>query len=588
MRAGLLLFVCLMIGSAFGQHSFTPIGLGAKGDTVTLIDGAINSGTAAFSSASASFTAGDVGKAIVVSGAGTSGNALVTTIQSFTSSTSVTLAANAGTTVSAALTYYGTDDTAAVRSCITQGTAQGGRCTINDGYTFMVSNTSSTITVSGSTFLGGGLIDGTGTIVFAPQGVLTGGTNDRLFYLQSTESAILQVSAAIAKGDTKFIAANVADAAILNPGDWVIITVRDSGATDNVYVDWIQVSSVSGTPATTVNTVTPFRLSFPNTRTWYNGQMGSPANCMVADPCGLGFRKVTDIIGSLTIRDINLIIPKVISTDRAVGIATRDTRGVVIQNVTCNDASQNCYAGYLDQGLFFVQNHMNSAVYSEFASDVDLVAVGNHFNQPGSALFGLVAPPQSGGVNIDFGTGFSTFSENTFGPSLQACISALPAVHDMVISGNTCGWVHFGTGSTCIITRGGYRNTIVGNVCAGGDGTGYGINLGDTGGQTVNIDTDSNVVAANTVNGFAHSYACAGGALGTDNCLDLTQLPTKLATSTFSNLGTPLNGSAIYCSDCTVTTPASCTNVTNSAACTCKASGTGALAKRINGVWLCN
>jgi hypothetical protein len=46
-------------------------------------------------------------------------------------------------------------------------------------------------------------------------------------------------------------------------------------------------------------------------------------------------------------------------------------------------------------------------------------------------------------------------------------------------------------------------------------------------------------------------------------------------TSTFSALGTPANGNIIYCSDCVIANP-------------CTGSGTGAIAKRLNGVWVCN
>jgi hypothetical protein len=55
----------------------------------------------------------------------------------------------------------------------------------------------------------------------------------------------------------------------------------------------------------------------------------------------------------------------------------------------------------------------------------------------------------------------------------------------------------------------------------------------------------------------------------------------------FAALGTPANGTFAYCSDCTVSTPATCTaNLLSS--CTCAGSGTGALAKRLNGAWYCN
>jgi hypothetical protein len=44
---------------------------------------------------------------------------------------------------------------------------------------------------------------------------------------------------------------------------------------------------------------------------------------------------------------------------------------------------------------------------------------------------------------------------------------------------------------------------------------------------------------------------------------------------TFANLGTPSNGTVLYCSDCTIANP-------------CAGAGTGAIAKRLNGVWVCN
>jgi hypothetical protein len=43
----------------------------------------------------------------------------------------------------------------------------------------------------------------------------------------------------------------------------------------------------------------------------------------------------------------------------------------------------------------------------------------------------------------------------------------------------------------------------------------------------------------------------------------------------FANLGTPVNGTFYYCNDCTLANP-------------CAGGGTGALAKRLNGIWVCN
>lgn len=94
---------------------------GAKGDGQVVTDGAMSSGSAILTSATAAFTAQDVGKAILVKGAAAAGvTTLVTTIASRQSATQVTLnAANAsGGAVSGALVMWGTDDTAAVQSAI--------------------------------------------------------------------------------------------------------------------------------------------------------------------------------------------------------------------------------------------------------------------------------------------------------------------------------------------------------------------------------------------------------------------------------------------------------------------------------------
>src|SRR5438445_13693758 len=43
----------------------------------------------------------------------------------------------------------------------------------------------------------------------------------------------------------------------------------------------------------------------------------------------------------------------------------------------------------------------------------------------------------------------------------------------------------------------------------------------------------------------------------------------------FASLGTPADGTLIYCNNCTIASP-------------CASGGTGAFAKRLNGVWVCN
>lgn len=70
-------------------------------------DGAITTGTPTLTSNTAAFTAADLGTVVYVAGAGAAGAALIATIQTINSGTSVTLSANAGTTVSGAATGLG-------------------------------------------------------------------------------------------------------------------------------------------------------------------------------------------------------------------------------------------------------------------------------------------------------------------------------------------------------------------------------------------------------------------------------------------------------------------------------------------------
>lgn len=88
------------------------------------------------------------------------------------------------------------------------------------------------------------------------------------------------------------------------------------------------------------------------------------------------------------------------------------------------------------------------------------------------------------------------------------------------------------------------------------------------------------VVLATTVGVFAQPLTRAGtfiNSLVIGTASPATPLTGSLYMTgvTQANLGTPTNGTFIYCSDCTIANP-------------CAAAGSGALAKRLNGVWVCN
>jgi hypothetical protein len=120
--------------AAFGQIPATPwlfnvANYGAVGDGQFVTDGAMSSGSAVLTSASGKFTSGDVGKAVMVKGAGATGvTTLVTTIASYQSATQVTLTASnaSGGAVSSALVMWATDDTTHIQNAINAALAYAG------------------------------------------------------------------------------------------------------------------------------------------------------------------------------------------------------------------------------------------------------------------------------------------------------------------------------------------------------------------------------------------------------------------------------------------------------------------------------
>lgn len=98
---------------------------GAVGDGKAVHDGAMTSGQNILAcTTSTPFSAGDVGKSVIVRNAGPANqSALVTTITGFTDPGHVTLGATASNTVSATIVAWATDDTAAFKSAVNAATA---------------------------------------------------------------------------------------------------------------------------------------------------------------------------------------------------------------------------------------------------------------------------------------------------------------------------------------------------------------------------------------------------------------------------------------------------------------------------------
>lgn len=112
---------------------------GVKQDGISITSSlSITSGTGALTAVGASFVSTDVGKYIIVPGAGATSGYLVTTIATFTDATHVGLTANAGTTLTASSQnlQYGTDDSTAIASAVSAAIAGNFSLVITDGTIF--------------------------------------------------------------------------------------------------------------------------------------------------------------------------------------------------------------------------------------------------------------------------------------------------------------------------------------------------------------------------------------------------------------------------------------------------------------------
>lgn len=111
---------------------------GAKGDLQRVLDGAMTNGSPVLISTTAGFTLADQDKRISVEGA-LGGGRLVTTILTYNSVTSVTLSANATSTVSSKEVRWGTDDTTAILACMAAAGPVGGEVRFTPG-TYSISS----------------------------------------------------------------------------------------------------------------------------------------------------------------------------------------------------------------------------------------------------------------------------------------------------------------------------------------------------------------------------------------------------------------------------------------------------------------
>lgn len=423
-----------------------------------------------------------------------------------------TLATNALTNLWMA---FGTDDSAAARTCVQNGTLKGGRCYFNDDRIFMISNTASAIAVNVTGGLDGGKIGGKGQIVFAPTGSLVGGTNDRWLFFSSSistsgcssgGSGICAITnAPLAKGVSSFTV-SAADGALIVPGQWGIIEETYSTGGCCNYHQWAKVSTVTTVGGTsTVNLFVPTEMAFPQ-----------DTNNAVLDV--VGFRPVNNLLSRMTLSDITVYTPML--WDQALGrrantFNTEGTLGLTIENVGCWNVSKNCLATDYDSMMVLRGNYFHSeGTGTEIAVTNHATITGNKFMKEPAAINNFASPCAAGfspsGLNIDLSTAFSSITDN----QIEGCNVGtffLQGSHDNTLAFNKYKWITApGAGSGCILDIGGYNNILIGNECPGGSSTtGNGILVEDSGSNPL-IHSSNNQALFNIIGSFTTPYNFVG------------------------------------------------------------------------------
>jgi hypothetical protein len=163
----LLVLVTLAVPLGSTDADSGRVAANAKCDAKSIADGMMAAGARTLTSATASFTAADVGKTVWIEGAGPGGAALVTTVAGFTSASSVSTAAAAAASVVQATIYWGSDDAAALQAALNAARATGVGATVSVPRGVCLSTTSLNI-FARTTLIGEGKT--TSRLVFATAG----------------------------------------------------------------------------------------------------------------------------------------------------------------------------------------------------------------------------------------------------------------------------------------------------------------------------------------------------------------------------------------------------------------------------------
>ena len=183
--------------AALSSNTYTVENYGALADFKTLFDGSIAVGTGVFHSTSAPFVLADVGKLIIIAGAGPAGGPLATSISGFTSSSQVSIGATASVTVTSGGTWcYSTDSTIGIQAACNLAKVTGGEVVFSSAGMYGITSLNCTnptrsyrLKGCGPTFWGTRLVpmsnvsvvlDASGHDAFSILNISIGGSNGQL------------------------------------------------------------------------------------------------------------------------------------------------------------------------------------------------------------------------------------------------------------------------------------------------------------------------------------------------------------------------------------------------------------------------
>jgi hypothetical protein len=261
--------------------------------------------------------------------------------------------------------------------------------------------------------------------------------------------------------------------------------------------------------------------------------------------------------------------------------------GNYISNISASSWSTgengNAIAVYLANKVRIIGNEVESPRFSCFRSNSsdDIIVMGNHCNGAGeTAAYSEFGAQHNQWMNnyIENAAGMCLDLTNydqggqyhtAIGNHMVRCGGAgIQAEANAIVMSNTIDQ----STSGIVLGYGAYGKNVIAkdNLITDSSGNGitqFGIGIETGTAGAMEVDGNRIDLNRNAIVGTSFYQVVGGGALPATVTIRGQAIP-------FSGLGNPADGSMVYCPDCLAASP-------------CQGGGTGALAKRVRGTWLC-